>query len=254
MWRGVETAGPLQPIMLKAPNTGAFTLDGSRAYLVGKKEMALIDPGPNVEEHVRALLDAMGSANTARILLTHAHSDHAGAAKVLAESSQIEVLGPASAGYSTLGEGDTVGTDEGEIQVWETPGHTADHLSFYWPQAEALFVGDLVLGTGTTSWVGEYLGCVGDYLRSLDRIRKAKPDVLYPGHGPPIRDVAARLTVFEAHRLKRLDQVEKARTANPDATPEQIVESVYRGRLPSKMVKAARSSVEAMIYHLDTSE
>jgi glyoxylase-like metal-dependent hydrolase (beta-lactamase superfamily II) len=240
--------------MLKAPNSGAFTLDGSRAYLVGKGEMALIDPGPNVEEHVRALLDAVGSATKARILLTHDHSDHAGAAEVLAESSGIEVFGPASTGYSTLEEGDAVSTDEGELQVWETPGHTADHLSFYWPRADALFVGDLVLGTGTTSWVGEYLGCVGDYLRSLDRIRQAEPGVLYPGHGPPIRDVIARLTVFEEHRLRRLEQVEKARAARPDATPDQIVESVYRGRLPSRMVKAARASVEAMLHHLDTLE
>lgn len=240
--------------MLKAPNAGAFTLDGSRAYLVGKKEVALIDPGPAVDKHVRALFDLLRSATTVRILLTHGHSDHAGAARILRESLQVEVFGPPSTESSPLNEGDSIATDQGPLQAWKTPGHTTDHLSFFWPEANAVFVGDLVLGTGNTSWVGEYLGCVADYLGSLKRLREAAPDSLFPGHGPPIRDVAARLGVFEAHRLKRLDQVRKVRADNPGATPEQIVEAVYRGRLPPKLVKAARASVEAMIHHLDSAE
>lgn len=240
--------------MLKAPNAGAFTLDGSRAYLVGKKEVALIDPGPSVDEHVRALFDVLRSATTVRVLLTHGHSDHAGAANALRESLQVEVFGPPSSDGSSLKEGDSIATDQGRLQVWETPGHTTDHLSFFWPEANAVFVGDLVLGTGNTSWVGEYLGCVADYLASLKRIREAEPNVLFPGHGPPIQDVAVRLGVFEAHRLKRLDQVRRVRVDSPNATPEQIVEAVYKGRLPPKLVKAARASVEAMIHHLDSVE
>lgn len=237
--------------MLKAPNAGAFTLDGSRAYLVGKEEVALVDPGPNVDEHIRALLAALDSATTVRVLLTHGHSDHAGAAETLKDSHGIAVYGPASTGSSPLAEGDRITTDLGDLHVWETPGHTTDHLSFYWPEAKAVFVGDLVLGSGNTSWVGEYLGCVADYLNSLKRLREAAPEVLFPGHGPPIRDVANRLGIFEAHRLKRLEQVKRVRDDHPGATPEQIVEAVYRGRLSAKVVKAARASVEVMIHHLD---
>jgi glyoxylase-like metal-dependent hydrolase (beta-lactamase superfamily II) len=236
--------------MVKAPNGGPFTLDGTRSYLVGRDEVALIDPGPDMPEHVRALSDAVGQARTVRILLTHRHRDHAGAATELERVLSAEVLGPPSAGFGILNEGESVPTDDGELKAVDTPGHTADHLSFHWPRGQALFVGDLVLGIGATTWVGEYAGCVADYLVSLGRVRKLDPAVVFPGHGPPIRNVASTLDAFEAHRMERLAQVRRAMRENPEMSAEEIAEVIYGGRIPRKVADAARASVEVMVHHL----
>jgi glyoxylase-like metal-dependent hydrolase (beta-lactamase superfamily II) len=236
--------------VVRAPNPGPFTLDGTQTYLVGKKDVAVIDPGPDMENHVRALFDAVGAARITRILLTHGHGDHSGAAQELGRSIPARILGPPSAGFEYLVGGQRVPTDEGELEVVETPGHTADHLSFHWPRSGALFVGDLVLGRGNTTWVGEYPGCVSDYLESLERIRKLGPRVLYPGHGPPIEQVASTLDAYGAHRRERVEQVRRCVEEHPGMSPREVAEVIYGRDLPERVARAAGASVEAMIHHL----
>ncbi len=259
-----------EPRILKAANPGPFTLDGTRTHLVGRLEVAVIDPGPDDEDHVRALSRALEGAREIRILLTHAHRDHAGAAVPLAAALGATVLGPPSAaaqacaeesageapaalpipGFRSLREGDLVPTDQGELVVLETPGHTADHLSFRWPAAKAVFVGDLLLGRGATTWLGEYPGCVGDYLASLRRVRAVRPDVLFPAHGPALLLPEAALDRFDRHRRERLAEVEAARRRSPAATAEEVAFLVYGADLPEGLARAARASVEVMLYHL----
>lgn len=150
-----------------------------------------------------------------------------------------------------LSDGDRVPTDEGDLVVVETPGHSRDHLAIQWLEADAVFVGDLLLGRGNTTWVGEYLGCVQDYLASLERIRELDPSILYPTHGPPIQDPQVVLNRYRRHRLERLRQVEEARAGYPHADPRELAERIYGGEIPEKLQKAALSAVEAALYHLD---
>ncbi len=245
-----ESPSP-RPRVVKAPNRGPFTLDGTRTYLVGRKDVAVIDPGPDVESHVRALYSALSSATRVRILLTHHHGDHSGAAAALGRALRAPVLGPPSTEAELLAPGQEVDTDQGTLVVVHTPGHTRDHVSFHWPRARALFVGDLVLGRGTTTWLGEYPGCVADYLASLDQVAALAPEVLYPVHGRPLRDVVGVVEAYRNHRLERLEQLRKVREAAPHATPQELLHRVYGRELPERVRKAAEASIRVMLHHLE---
>lgn len=212
-----------------------------------------------MDDHIRALCHALESAKDVRILLTHGHSDHAGGASALVEKTGAALLAPAEyetpAGSSIpvlpLSGGDRISTDQGDLVVLETPGHSRDHLAIRWPEAGAVFVGDLLLGRGNTTWVGEYLGCVKDYLASLEKIRRLDPSTLYPTHGPPIQEPLVALNRYRRHRLERLKQVRETRAGHPHANPGELAELIYGGEIPEKLRKAAVRAVEAALYHLD---
>ncbi len=240
------------PPYLSAGNAGPFTLDGTRTYRVGVREAVLLDPGPDVADHVRALVAWVGDADAVRVVVTHGHADHAGCARSVAHALGARLLGPATVDGVTvpLADGDEIVTDAGTLVAVHTPGHTADHLSFHWRERDALFVGDLMLGEGDTTWVGEYPGCVADYLASLRRVRSLAPVVLYPAHGPPVEDVRAALDRYERHRLDRIAQVEAALVERPDATAEELVLAVYGDRLPSEVHGAAAMSLQALLDHV----
>jgi len=242
----------LEPRVLKAGNRGPFTLDGTRSFLVGQKQAVVIDPGPDVEEHVRALSSALEGSTEVRILLTHGHSDHSGGASALSKAIGAPVYGPPSSQFSPLSEGDSIPTDEGELTPLSTPGHTRDHQVFFWSRANVLFGGDLLLGRGNTTWLGEYPGCVADYLASLERIEQLAPGVIYPAHGAPIRNPAAVLQRFRDHRLDRLRRLRAARDESPEADLDELVKVLYGREIPPRMVKAAGSSIQVMLHHLDT--
>lgn len=210
-------------------------------------------------DHIRALCHALDSASEIRILLTHGHSDHAGGAAALVREAGGALLAPSgyappegsSLSVHPVAEGDRVATDQGDLVVLETPGHSRDHLALHWPDADVVFVGDLLLGRGNTTWVGEYLGCVKDYLASLEIIRELNPSVLYPTHGPPIREPQVVINRFRRHRLERLKQVEETRATHVQADPGELAALIYGGEIPEKLRKAAVSAVEAALYHLD---
>jgi len=222
----------------------------------------VIDPGPDVETHIRALSLALGSAREIRILLTHGHGDHAGAAPGLAQHTGASLLAPPSyqppegtdLTVEVLTEGGRVPTDEGDLVVLSIPGHTRDHLAFHWVEAKALFVGDLVLGRGNTTWIGEYPGCVKDYLNSLDKVEALEVDVLFPSHGPPISSPANTLGRYRRHRLERLEEVRAARQDYPEADSVELAGMIYGSEIPSKLVKAAKASVDVALFHLDQQE
>ena len=209
--------------------------------------------------HIRALRVALDSATDVKVLLTHAHGDHAGGAVALArlcnasllatESFRAPASGPPDLRF--LQVGDRIGTDQGSLVTVGIPGHTRDHVAFHWEETDALFVGDLLLGRGSTTWIGEYLGCVEDYLRSLDRVTRLNPSILYPGHGPPITDTEATLDRFRRHRLERLKEVAEARRRSPEATPEALATLVYGEKIPASLRRAAVRSITAALYHLE---
>lgn len=243
-----------QPRVVLAPNPGPFALDGTRTYLVGRDRVAVVDPGPDVGSHVLAVLGALGGAHVVAILLTHGHRDHAGAARALAVETRAPVLGLAAAADQRLGAGEGVETDAGRLIAVETPGHSPDHLAFHWPEAHAAFVGDLVLGTGDTTFVGAPEGDVAAYLRSLEVIGRLGVRRLYPGHGPPVDDVPAALARFAEHRRARVRQVEEALRAMPGARAAALARVIYPGELPASLGAAAERSVEAVLEYLEQSK
>ena len=214
--------------------------------------MAVIDPGPDVGNHVRALALAVRDASETMIVLTHGHRDHAGATRSLADATGAEVWGPESVEHvdNLMRDGDVVATDEGHLVAVHTPGHTVDHLCFYWPERRALFAGDMLLGRGDTTWVAEYPGCVADYFNSINRLRELDISVAYPAHGPPLEDVAKALDRFARHRRIRVRQVEHALTGHEDATVDELFDIVYGGSLPLGMDEAAKLSLAALLEYV----
>lgn len=239
-----------RPRVFTAANPGPFTLDGTRTYIVGREVAAVIDPGPDDADHLRALRAAVADARRVAVVVTHDHADHSGCARALADALGAPLLGPCRGADDPLADGAAVETDEGALLAVDTPGHCAEHLCFSWPRARALFAGDLMLGEGSTTWVGEYRGCVRDYLASLKRVDALAPSVIYSAHGPPIDDVPGALAAYREHRLARIEQAEQAQRDHPAATPAQLVTTIYGDELPPLLRDAAEASIAAMLDYL----
>ena len=242
------------PRFLNAGNAGPFTLDGTRTYLVGQREVAIIDAGPAVAVHLQAVVEEVEAASTTRVVVTHGHGDHAPGARALAQTLHTDLWGPAGVeGVGRpLSDGDVLPTDEGDLVAVDTPGHARHHIGLHWPARRAFFAGDLVLGKGDTVWVGEYPGCVADYLESLERVRRLELDVIYPAHGPPIENPAAALDRFVSHRRQRIRQMESMLAERPGASVDDLMEAIYGNQLPESAKRAAQRSIEALKVHVES--
>lgn len=233
-----------------APNPGPITLSGTRSYVVGGTVAAIIDPGPDIESHLAVLADAVAGARKVTVLLTHAHDDHSAGAASLARAVGTEVHGPG--GDHPIEDGQRFATGDGDLVAVSTPGHARRHFCFHLTSNDSVFVGDLILGEGDTTWVGEYSGAVAHYLHSLDRLEALAPRHLHPAHGPTIRDPAQTIARFRNHRLARIDMVRRA-VARGHTAAGAITRHVY-GELPPEIHAMAMASVEAILDYLSPRE
>lgn len=238
-----------------ADNPGPFTLEGTRTHILGRRQVAIVDPGPAVEAHVRAVALAVVEAEEVTVLLTHGHGDHSGGVDLLLDalagsSGPIRVRGSGHRRAEPLDAGTRVSTDAGELVTILTPGHSRDHLAFHWPDGRALFAGDMVLGRGDTTWVAEYPGCVADYLDSLTRLEAMELDTIHPAHGPDLSDPRDALSRYRAHREARIERVRQILAEDPQMTARRVLDRVYGSGIPSGLIGAALASAEALVEHV----
>ena len=247
-----------------AHNPSAFTYYGTQTYILGEREVAVIDPGPDLPEHVEALIGAIGGRPVAAILCTHTHRDHSPAARSLAEVTGAPIIGCAplaldSAGpradeaFDTsyapdriLADGESLTVDGRELVAVTTPGHTSNHLCFAY--GDALFSGDHVMGWSTTV-VFPPDGDMGAYMASLEKLRRRDDRIFYPAHGEPVTSPKRYLRSLIGHRLQREKQVLRIVSHAPSAVPE-IVAKAYPG-LDPRLVTAAGGSVLAHLLDLE---
>lgn len=240
---------PLRSIL--AANPGPFTLEGTRTHILGRRSVAVVDPGPDLPAHVAALASALAGADRVTILLTHGHRDHAGAVdSLLREIPSTEVAGSGHPAARPLGDGDAVETDAGVLRALATPGHTRDHLCFHWPAGRGLFAGDMVLGAGETTWVAEYPGCVADWLGSLSRLEELPLDRVFPAHGPDVHDPGALWRRYRTHRESRIARVRSALREHPGLEGDALLDRVYGDTVQAGLRGAARASLEALVDHV----
>lgn len=243
-----------------APNPGAMTLDGTNTWVLrepGSELAVVVDPGPDLEAHQRAVLDAVvgAGAQVAVVLLTHGHPDHAEGAVRLAELAggvHVRALDPVHRlGDEGLGGGDRVRVGGLELEVVATPGHTSDSLCFHLPADGAVLTGDTVLGRGT-SVVAHPDGRLADYLQSLDRLLALAQTYglthVLPGHGPVLTDPVGVIEGYQVHRQQRLEQVAGAVAAGA-RTAADVVAAVYAD-VPRAVWPAAELSVQAQLDYL----
>jgi glyoxylase-like metal-dependent hydrolase (beta-lactamase superfamily II) len=172
-------------VRVRAPNPSVLTLDGTNTYVTGGW---VVDPGPDMEGHLDAVLAAAGG-RIQGIALTHLHGDHADGAEPLAvRAGGVPVVLPAD------------GTQLGPFRALATPGHAPDHVCLL--LGRTCFTGDAVLGEGSV-FVSPGKGSLAAYLDSVRRLRALDLELLCPGHGPYVRDPAAKLDDLIAHRLER---------------------------------------------------
>jgi len=231
-----------------APNPSPMTLDGTRTYLVGRRRLVVIDPGPDMDTHLDAVADAVGDGVVVAVLLTHTHPDHAAGAERLAErlGAPLHV-----AAHGRLRDGDTFESDAGDVVAVATPGHTPDHFSFHFPVADAVFCGDLMTGGMDTALVAKPEGDLTEYLASLERIRALAPRVIHPAHGPAfVGDVGAAIDAYIRHRQEREAQVLAALEAGA-ASLDDIARHVYGRKLHLTLREFTRGTTAAYLEHLE---
>ena len=252
---------------LVADNPGPFTYTGTGVYVIGEGEVAVIDPGPDTFKHRAALLSALDGERVSHVFVTHHHIDHSPMAVPLARAHRCLVFGyggltrtPAG-GEVRLEAGDHIGfrpdveISDGDvfngpgwtIEAIHTPGHTSNHMTYAFREANALFCGDHVMAW-STSVVSPPDGDMGAYLRSLHMIKARGFGVLWPTHGPPIRDPRTMLDAFIAHRRAREAQILDRLAAGDDRIIDMV--RVMYADVDRRLHPAACHSVLAHLIHL----
>ncbi len=247
-----------------AHNPSAFTYYGTQSYLIGTKNVAVIDPGPDLPEHVDALEEAINGRPVVAIICTHTHRDHSPASRPLAQRTSAPIVGCAPLALETvgpradasfdgdyladrvLGDGERIHVDGEPVTAIATPGHTSNHLCLAY--RGALFSGDHVMGWSTTVVVPPD-GDMAEYMKSLDKLRQRDDRIYFPAHGPAVTNPKQYVRHLVGHRMQREKQI--LTLVGEQARPiADIVGNAYPG-LDPRLVPAAGGSVLAHLLDLE---
>jgi glyoxylase-like metal-dependent hydrolase (beta-lactamase superfamily II) len=255
-----------------ANNPSPFTFKGTLSYIIGRGQVAIVDPGPLDEAHIKALLDAVRGETVTHIFVTHTHRDHSPAvpaikaatgALVLAEGPH-RVARPLNVGEAprldasndtdfrpdrALADGEVVTGKGFSIEAVTTPGHTANHMAFAFKEANLLFSGDHVMAWSTPV-VAPPDGAMSDYMASLQKLARRSEAIYLPGHGGMVREAPSFVRHYIRHRQGREASI-LHRLAKGEADIPTIVRAIYIG-LDPRLLKAAGLSVLAHLEDLVT--
>jgi glyoxylase-like metal-dependent hydrolase (beta-lactamase superfamily II) len=253
-----------------ANNPGPFTFKGTLSYVLGKGKVAIVDPGPDDPEHIKAVLDAVRGETVTHIFVTHTHRDHSPATPAIKAATGAAVYAegphrpsrPLNEGEAprmeasndtdfrpdhALADGDVVSGDGWALEAITTPGHTANHMAFAIKGSDVMFSGDHVMGWSTTI-VAPPDGAMTDYMDSLGKLAKRTEQVYLPGHGGAIREATRFVAGLTLHRKAREASI-LHRLGKGETDIGTIVRAVYIG-LDPRLTNAAGFSVLAHMEDL----
>jgi glyoxylase-like metal-dependent hydrolase (beta-lactamase superfamily II) len=247
-------------------NPSPYTFKGTNSYIVGSGHVAVIDPGPDDDAQLAALLDAVRGETVTHILVTHSHADHSPLARRLQQVTGAitmaygAVEAPPSAGLrldasidhdfepdQRLAEGDCLSGPGWTLEALFTPGHMSNHMCFALKEEKALFAGDHVMAWAT-SVIAPPDGDMGQYFASLRKLLDRDDHVYHPGHGPSKRDPLPLVRGYLAHRRMREEAI-RARVAQGARSVGEIVASIY-AEVDPRLHGAAALSTTAHLDHL----
>ena len=209
---------------ITAPNPSLYTFKGTGTYIIGRGDVAVIDPGPNMSTHHDAIITELGDEKITHILVTHNHKDHSPCARPLASSSgaKIYAFDVGNQLYSAeeaeegldkdffpdviLKNNDEIKSNNWTIDVVHTPGHLSNHICFGLREEKALFTGDHVMGWSTTL-ISPPDGSMQDYYNSLNMMMTRDDKIYYPTHGLPIENPLSFIKNTLEHRLSRDQEI-----------------------------------------------
>jgi len=255
----------MEPLVrrLLAPNPSPFTYTGTETYIVGRGQVAVIDPGPALDEHLAAILTATEGERVTAILCTHTHRDHSPGSRALQAATGAPIIGcapltleddgpRADAAFDPdyrpdriLEDGDTVSGPGWTLEAMATPGHTSNHLCFALRETKALFSGDHIMGWSTTV-VSPPDGDMADYMRSLDKCIGRDDRIYYPAHGDPVTEPQRFVRAVATHRRQRERQILDLLEQESQPIPAMVA-SMYRGIDPRLHGAAGRSVLAHLI-------
>jgi glyoxylase-like metal-dependent hydrolase (beta-lactamase superfamily II) len=250
-----------------ANNPGPFTFHGTGTYILGTGNVAVIDPGPDDEEHIGAILAALDGETISHILVTHTHMDHSPGCRPLQAltGAPTYAYGPHGAGKLEQGvqveeggdmdfapdhlvkHGDIIQGGDWTVECVYTPGHTSNHMCFALQEQKALFTGDHVMGW-STSIISPPDGDMAAYMQSLELLLGRDDAVYWPTHGPSIIDPKTHVRAYIAHRIEREEQILKCIDEGTHGIRD-MVPLMYRDT-PEFMYPAAARSVLAAMENL----
>ena len=237
---------------LRAANPGPLTLEGTNSWLIGSRPCWVVDPGPDLEEHLDALAAEIAVRGGAGgIAVTHAHADHAaGVDSLMARLPTrlpVAAARPEAVTAAGVDRPMTDGDALGPLRIVALPGHAPDHLGFVTdsPAGRIGFTGDAVLGRGSVFVAEDMAG----YLESLGRLQALGLALICPGHGPVVTDPAGHLAAYRAHRLERERSVLAAWRRGIRDEPE-LLAAVW-GEVPDRLARAAVVTLRAHLVKLE---
>lgn len=255
-----------------ANNPGPFTLYGTGTYILGRGNVAVIDPGPADPAHIDAIVAATEGERVTHLLVTHTHMDHSPGCRLLCEVTDAPTYGygPHGAGKIEQGvpveeggdmdfvpdvkvaDGDVIEGDGWSVECVYTPGHTSNHICYQLREERTLFTGDHVMGW-STSIVSPPDGDMKSYMKSLRLLLERDDAIYWPTHGPAITQPRPHVEAFIAHRQEREDEIRACLARNIVKIREMV--PVMYAALPEFMYPAAARSVfAAMIYMVEQGE
>lgn len=252
-----------------ARNPGPFGFRGTATFILGEGKVAMIDPGPLIDEHVETLKTCIPGEEVSHILVTHTHNDHSPAAAPLKKwcGAPTYGFGPHGSGRFEQGieveeggdhdfepdfqvrDGDVLEGDGWSVECVHTPGHTSNHICYHLQEAKAFFPGDHVMGWSTTI-VSPPDGDMADYMASLQKLLTRDDGVYWPTHGPSIEEPRAYITALCTHREERENQVLDCLVRGIDQIAD-MVPQIYQGLDPKLLTAAARSVFSHVIKLID---
>lgn len=241
-----------------APNPSMMTGPGTNTYLFGIAEIAVIDPGPDIGEHIDRIIDTAG-APIRWVLVTHTHPDHSPGAMSLAARTGADLVGRPAPEHGpqdrtfrparVLDDGDRLETGEFVLEAVHTPGHASNHLCYRHEGTNWLVTGDQVID-GSTVVINPPDGDMKQYIESLRQLRTLNLDALLPGHGDRIEDPVRAIDRIIEHRLQRERKVLEALATHPRLSSHDLVVHVYQD-VPAHLHALAERSLYAHLLKLE---